>query len=114
MKETLEAVFNRVLNKQDLHVDEYNALVHLRSHVGASNALLREDLAALMYVSVRTVRAVVKKLIEEHQIPIAASQSGYYIIQTEVERRRAKLDLLSRARSLEHRALALDAIQLSA
>jgi len=114
MKNTLELLLVKVLNDPDMTADEYHALSHLSNYIGAEHALLREDLAELMNVPVRTVRAVVKKLVETHGVPIAASQSGYYIIKTEAERRRAKADLLSRARSLQYRALALDSIQLQA
>jgi len=112
--QTLEYLINRVLGKHDITNDEYHALVYLRPHTGKTNAILRSDLASMMGVDVRKVRAIVKSLIEKHGVTIAASQTGYYIINTEHERQVAKADLLSRARSLQHRALVLDTIRFSA
>jgi DNA-binding MarR family transcriptional regulator len=109
---SISALIEKVLYR-NLSSDEYAALSYLKNNQGKSNAILRSDLAAMLGVDIRTTRAIVKSLIEKHGVPIAASQTGYYVINTESERQKARADLLSRARSLEFRALALDSIKLT-
>jgi hypothetical protein len=113
---TLSEKITAVLTDPEVSTEEKMVLSVLTNHVGGAHSILRRDVAAQAGLNLRVVRATVKRLIEKRGIPIASSPRpplGHYIICTEYERTLAKRDLLSRARSLQMRAFALDNIRFA-
>jgi DNA-binding IscR family transcriptional regulator len=97
-------------------VVENKILGILENHQGADNAITYKDIATQLGVSRRTVRLIVKKLIESDMVPIGSisdgSGGGYFLISSEEERKRAVAELNARIHSLSMRALALESAPL--
>lgn len=82
----------------------------LERHSGAQNAILQADIAYRLGMSRREVGATIQSLVIDHGAPIGAScgkRSGYFLIETEEERRKAERNLRSRIEWLMARLHAL-------
>lgn len=80
---------------------------------GQRSARTARELAGILQVSERQVRAAVDVLIKERHEPLASSTeapAGYFRLATEEERVRYRAQLLSRIEELRARVRAVDSV----
>ncbi|MBM4395621.1 MAG: hypothetical protein FJ087_08020 [Deltaproteobacteria bacterium] len=94
-----------------LSPEEGEVLVRLSLHRGRAEAIGLAELARLTDLEPRRVQQVVKHLVELHQVPIGTATRrpcGYYIIESDRERRETRDSHVRRALSTLRRARAYD------
>ena len=73
-------------------------------HLGRDHGVLLSDIGYALNVDTRTIRAVVKSLVENRNVAICSGCTGFFIPVEEEEIIRHQRDLLSRAYSILARA----------
>jgi len=88
--------------------NELRTINYIRNyHRGRSNAITYKDLAFQLEINDREVRDIVSTLVTDYQVPIGASQEGYFYIIGDEEYRIAHSELISRIKALSRRAKGL-------
>jgi malonyl CoA-acyl carrier protein transacylase len=98
--------------ERELNGVESRVLAVLRSHTGRRAAIRAKAMAAMLGITEREVRDVVKTLIEEHHVPIASSVEapyGFFMPATPEEVEAYANSLKSRIRSIATRLHAFEA-----
>ncbi len=91
--------------------DETRLLRVLQYHKGHARAIKIHDLAKRTGLGERDIKAGVRALVVDHQLPVASSKSstdgGYYLITTDDEQRQAASSVAKQihAEALRHRVL---------
>jgi hypothetical protein len=75
--------------------------------------LTYKSLSFVSRINEREVRAAVASLVTDYQVPIGASQSGYFLIENDDDFKLASAELISRIKKLSarHRGLRLGYIR---
>lgn len=74
---------------------------------GRHNAQTYKHIAFYLGINERELRDIVSRLVTDWQIPIGASQEGYWYIDNDDEYRLAHAELMSRVKALAKRAKGL-------
>jgi hypothetical protein len=90
--------------------EEYQAVLRvshlIEQHRGRTSAISMHRIAEVTGLQTRLIQAIVKFLVEERHMPIGTAMSkpfGYFILETDDERRRVRDHFVRRAVSnLEH------------
>lgn len=83
----------------EISEQEGRVLTVLREHRGRQQAIGQRDLSEATGIHTRTVRDLIKHLIEEHGEPIGSASSppaGYYLITSDVELETAQQEFKTR------------------
>lgn len=99
-----------IFDKLSLDSDSQYVLHLIQGRIGRQSAISVSDISELTAIPPRTVRDIVKKLIEHHRIRIGSalgSPSGYYMIQTKEEAEQNERTLRKLGISILVRAAAL-------
>jgi len=80
----------------------------LANHKGKNQAITVAEVASLVSThsfdfSCSPVRAAIREIIENKQLPIGSCNKGYYLIETEQERSQVINDLMSRIIGIQAR-----------
>ena len=111
MKRQLDLGFDVLMPAGILTADEGEVLVVLSQHRGRDEAIPVAALAERTRLDGRRLQIIVKQLVEAHQVPIGTATRapfGYYIIQSDEERREVRDSMMHRALSTKRRARAYD------
>lgn len=106
--------------QENLHLDEQVRMDAVQEkvwqavsvHRGAGNAIRVASLRIITGLNERGIRQAVKELIEDHGKPIGsttAAPAGYYVIDSDEERKKVQRGLYGRAMSILRRARAYEA-----
>lgn len=83
----------------------YGLIISFR---GANKGITQKRLSDLTGYSTRSVRMIVKELIEDHGVAIGSGNTGFYIPELPEEVRHIRNNLLARAYSILGRVSKLD------
>lgn len=101
----------QITQKNKMTADEQLVLEIIAGHRGRDNAVTTGFIASRTGYNIRLIRIIVKSLIENHHIPIAATTNtpyGYYIPQTVKEVVEYKRNLQARINSINSRLIAFE------
>ena len=98
-------MFKGCKTKKIMNDNEAKILRILQKNKGY--CLTYKSLSFISRINEREVRAAVANLVTDYQVPIGASQSGYFLIQNDDEFKLAHAELISRIKKLSKRAKSL-------